>query len=93
MNRPAVGEADDEMRSRIVAILAEELDAGLFGDGGPGDDASLFDEMGLDSAGTMRLVIGLEDEFEIEVPDEDLVRSNFATIRALIEYVRSRGGE
>jgi acyl carrier protein len=91
VSQSTTGDADD-LRQRIVALLAEELDPALMADGGPDDDTSLFDEMGLDSAGTMRLVAGLEDEFEIEVPDEDLVRSNFATVGAILDYVRRRGG-
>jgi acyl carrier protein len=86
------GTGDDDLRTRVVALLAEELDPALLGDDGPADDASLFEDAGLDSAGTMRLVTGLEDEFEIEVPDEDLQRSNFESIRAIVEYVRRRGG-
>jgi acyl carrier protein len=82
----------DDLRARVVAVLAAELDPALVGVDGPADDASLFDEMGLDSAGTMALVTGLEDEFAIEVPDEDLVRSNFETVAAIVAYVRRRGG-
>ena len=44
--------------------------------------------MGLDSAGTMRLVTGIEDEFEIEVPDHDLRLENFATVAVIVEYVQ-----
>ncbi len=92
MTPTSIPDDDRHIRARVVAVLAEELDADVVGDAGPADDTPLFEEVGLDSAGTMSLVSGLEEEFEIEVPDEDLVRANFETVRAIVAYVRQRGG-
>ncbi len=70
------------LRGRVIELLTGELDVDDVS-----DDTPLFDEMGLDSAGTMRLVTGIEDEFEIEVPDDDLKRENFATVAVIVAYV------
>jgi acyl carrier protein len=74
--------AESSVRARVVAIVAGELDVTALS-----DDTPLFEQMGLDSAGTMRLVTGIEDEFEIEVPDADLRRENFASVAVIVSYV------
>ncbi|MHC4393422.1 MAG: acyl carrier protein [Planctomycetota bacterium] len=45
-------------------------------------------EHGIDSVRAMDLVIELEEEFDIEVPDEDL--AGVATVGELIQYVERR---
>ena len=50
-------------------------------------------EMGVfDSMGVFHLISFLEDEFDIEVEDEDLVPDNFASIAAIEQLVARRGG-
>ncbi|KQP40918.1 acyl carrier protein [Methylobacterium sp. Leaf104] len=50
------------------------------------DDESLFDR-GLDSFGSVQLMLALEERFGIEFPDEFLSRKSFATIGAIRETV------
>ena len=50
------------------------------------DDESLFDR-GLDSFGSVQLMLALEERFGIEFPDEALTRRSFAAIRAIRETV------
>lgn len=49
-------------------------------------DASLVD-LGLDSLTTVALLVGLEDLFEVSVPDDLLVAETFATPAALWQVV------
>lgn len=51
------------------------------------DDFSLQEDLGADSLDAVELIITLEDEFEIEIPDEDA--ENLVTIEDIIEYVRN----
>ena len=51
-----------------------------------GDDDSLFDR-GLDSFGSVQLMLALEERFGIEFPDEFLTRKSFASIAAIRETV------
>ena len=50
------------------------------------DDDSLFD-MGLDSFGSVQLMLALEERFNVEFPDELLNRKFFSSIRAISEAV------
>ncbi len=55
-------------------------------------DTNLWDA-GMDSARSVRIMIAVEDEFDVEMPDELLTRETFSSIRALAEAVLSITGE
>ena len=46
------------------------------------EDDSLFD-LGLDSFGSVQLILALEERFNVEFPDSLLHRKSFASIRAI----------
>ncbi|WP_418005450.1 acyl carrier protein [Mycobacterium sp. PDNC021] len=47
---------------------------------GVADDADLY-ELGLTSHASVNVMLALEDEFDIEFPDEALKKSTFASIK------------
>ena len=49
-------------------------------------EASFIDDLGADSLDTVELVMALEEEFEIEIPDEDAEK--MTTVRDAVEYLR-----
>lgn len=50
-----------------------------------------FTEMGvLDSIGVLMLITQLEEVFEIQVTDEEVLPENFDSISLLTEYIRSK---
>jgi acyl carrier protein len=52
------------------------------------DTSALFgDGLGLDSIDALELVVGLEQEFGISIPDEDVGKEAFASVEALCSYV------
>ena len=53
------------------------------------DDASFVDDLGADSLDTVELVMELEKEFDIEIPDEDA--SNMRTVGDAIKYLNEKG--
>jgi acyl carrier protein len=55
-------------------------------------DFPLIDNHVIDSLGMITLVSALEDEFGIDVDDEDLVPDNFATIGQIAAFVDSKRG-
>ncbi len=51
---------------------------------------NLMDSSILDSVAFLNLVLYLEEQFGIKIPDTDLTRKNFETIDAICAYVQSR---
>mgnify|MGYP005815797281 CR=1 FL=1 len=73
------------MTQRVRKVIAELL--------GPSfdsarDEADFVDDLGVDSLDCLELVMGLEKEFGIEIPDEDIEK--LKTIRQMVEYVVGR---
>ncbi|MFV1985821.1 MAG: acyl carrier protein [Gemmatimonadota bacterium] len=57
-----------EIASRVREIIAQEL--GVEGEKVT-DDANFVEDLGADSLDTVELVMAFEEEFGIEIPDED----------------------
>jgi acyl carrier protein len=55
------------------------------------DDASFIDDLGADSLDTVELVMAFEEEFDIEIPDEDAEK--LTTVGKALEYLESRLGK
>ncbi len=54
-------------------------------------EASFVDDLGADSLDTVELVMALEEEFGIEIPDEDAEK--IATVSSAIGYIEEHSGE
>jgi acyl carrier protein len=74
----------NELRVKLIAALKlsdikpEEIDV----------DALLIGEgLGLDSIDTLELLVLLEKEYGVTVPDVNTGRSVFSSVRALAEYI------
>lgn len=52
-------------------------------------DADLI-EFGLDSLNSIELIVRLEDEFDIEIDDNDLIIDNINTLNKLINIVQNK---
>ena len=50
-------------------------------------EASFIDDLGADSLDTVELVMALEEEFDIEIPDEDAEK--MTTVADAIKYLES----
>ena len=49
------------------------------------DEASFIDDLGADSLDTVELVMALEEEFGMEIPDEEAEK--ISTVKSAIEYI------
>jgi acyl carrier protein len=70
---------------KIKQIIAEQL--GLNEDEIL-DEASLIDDLGADSLDIVELVMAMEEEFEMEIPDEDAEK--ISTVKDVVDYVKKR---
>lgn len=70
------------LTDRITAIVVDQLDVE------PGEvtmEASFRDDLGADSLDTVELVLAIEEEFDVEIPDE--VAEGLVTVGQLVEYM------
>jgi acyl carrier protein len=51
-------------------------------------EASFANDLGADSLDTVELVMALEEEFDIEIPDE--AAENIATVQSAVDYINSK---
>lgn len=51
-------------------------------------DASIIDDLGADSLDIVDLVMTLEDEFDTEIPDEEI--ENIKTVGDIVRYLEER---
>jgi acyl carrier protein len=56
-----------------------------------GTEASFIDDLGADSLDVVELVMGLEEEFGVEIPDEDAEK--IITVGEAVKYIESHAGE
>jgi len=52
------------------------------------NEASFIDDLGADSLDTVELVMAFEEEFDIEIPDEDAEK--MATVGQAVEYLKKK---
>ncbi|MCK3654838.1 acyl carrier protein [Pasteurellaceae bacterium Macca] len=50
-------------------------------------EASFIEDLGADSLDTVELVMALEEEFDIEIPDEEAEK--ITTVQSAIDYVQN----
>ncbi|MDZ7289778.1 MAG: acyl carrier protein [candidate division KSB1 bacterium] len=54
-------------------------------------EASFIEDLGADSLDTVELVMAFEEEFDIEIPDEDAEK--MTTVGMAIEYLKKKKAE
>ena len=52
------------------------------------ETASFVDDLGADSLDVVDLVIGFEDEFEVQIPDEDAEK--IQTVKQAVDYIDAK---
>ena len=72
----------EAVSDRVRAIIAEQLGVKLEE---VTDAASFIEDLGADSLDTVELVMALEEEFGIEIPDEDAEK--MVTVGDAIKYI------
>jgi acyl carrier protein len=79
------GENLMSVEDKVKKIIAEKLSVDL-------DEivpsASFADDLGADSLDLVELIMSMEEEFDIDIPDEDAEK--ILTVQDAIEYTRQR---
>ena len=78
--------AATNVEAKVKSIIAEQL--------GVGEDeikpeSNFIDDLGADSLDIVELVMAMEEEFEIEIPDEDAEK--LRTVQDVMKYLETKG--
>lgn len=74
-----------EISERVKKIIAEQLNVK---EDEITEEASFVDDLGADSLDTVELVMAFEEEFGIEIPDEDAEK--IRTVGDAIKYIEEK---
>jgi acyl carrier protein len=70
---------------KVKEILCEQLDVE---EDKVTVEASIVDDLGADSLDVVDLVMSLEEEFDIEIPDEDV--ENIKSVGDMVKYIEGK---
>ena len=73
-----------QVLEKVKAILAEQFDVE---EDKITADTDLQEDLGADSLDVVDLLMSIEDEFEVEVPDEEI--ENIKTVGSLVSYIEA----
>ncbi|MFO7151677.1 MAG: acyl carrier protein [Bacillota bacterium] len=74
-----------EVLERVKKIIADQL--GIDEDDVV-PDASFIDDLGADSLDIVELIMAFEEEFDLEIPDEDAEK--IKTVQDAVDYIKNR---
>ncbi|XZN92315.1 MAG: acyl carrier protein [Microcoleus sp.] len=77
--------SQEDIFARVKKIVADQLEVD------PAEvkpEASFANDLGADSLDTVELVMALEEEFDIEIPDE--AAEGITTVQASVDFISSK---
>ena len=75
--------SSEEILEKVKAIIVEQLGVA---DTAVTMEASFIDDLGADSLDIVELIMALEEEFDIEIPDSDAEK--IVTVGDVVEYLK-----
>ena len=73
----------EEIYNKVKEIIVEQLGVA---ETAVALDASFIDDLGADSLDIVELIMALEEEFDIEIPDADAEK--VVTVNDVVEYIK-----
>lgn len=73
----------DEIFERVKGIIVEQLGVA---EENVNTDASFIDDLGADSLDIVELIMALEEEFDLEIPDAEAEK--IVTVNDVVEYIK-----
>ncbi len=77
-----------EVTEKVKAIIVEQLGVKIEE---VKDNSHFIDDLGADSLDTVELVMAFEEEFDIEIPDEDAEK--ITNVQSAIDYIEENKNE
>lgn len=77
----------EEIQKRLKDIVIDRLDVE---EDQIKADASFVEDLGADSLDIVELIMGIEEEFDIEIPDEDAEK--LTSVEEAMNYVKNKLG-
>jgi len=72
------------VNERVKSLVAEQLGIGI---DEINNESSFIDDLGADSLDTVELVMAIEEEFDVEISDEQA--ENISTVQSAIDYINN----
>ncbi|NJL87087.1 MAG: acyl carrier protein [Leptolyngbyaceae cyanobacterium SM1_1_3] len=77
--------SQDAVFEKVQKIVAEQLGVE---ESEVKPEASFANDLGADSLDTVELVMALEEEFDVEIPDE--AAENIGTVQAAVDFIKEK---
>ena len=75
--------SSEEVFEKVKEIIVEQLGVA---EGAVTSEASFIDDLGADSLDIVELIMALEEEFDMEIPDADAEK--IVTVNDVVEYIK-----
>ena len=75
--------SSEEVFDKVKEIIVEQLGVA---ENAVTEDASFIDDLGADSLDIVELIMALEEEFDIEIPDTDAEK--VVTVGDVVDYIK-----
>nr|QUE29410.1 AcpP [Erythrotrichia longistipitata] len=77
--------ANEETNTKVKAIVAEQLGVKI---AEVTDKANFVDDLGADSLDTVELVMAIEEEFGVDIPDEEAEK--ITTLDEVVSFIETK---
>ncbi|MCF8062771.1 MAG: acyl carrier protein [Deltaproteobacteria bacterium] len=77
-----------DIEAKVKSIICEQLNVA---EEDVVSEASFVDDLGADSLDQVELIMAMEEEFDLSIPDEDAEK--IATVQDVVEYIKKAKGQ